>query len=152
MTRLFQKLMLVGLLGALTVPAVAYAQNRPMGPGGDRPNKTQLWDRLNLSSEQRQQITSIREQDKDQNTRLRDQIKAAQTQLRQLWAGNASDAQITQQRNQLNALKQQAQELRFQQSLKLRAVLTPDQRQQLEQLRSERRQQWRDRTKTQTQS
>lgn len=150
MTRLFQKLMLVSLLGVLTVPAVAHAQNRPMGPGGDRPNKTQLWNNLNLTPEQRQQITSIREQDKDQYTRLREQIKAAQTQLRQLWASDASDAQITQQQNQLNALKQQAQQLRSQQSLKLRAVLTPAQRQQLEQQRSERRQQWRDRSRTQS--
>lgn len=145
MSRLIQKLALVGLLGALTLPTVAHAQ---AGPGGNRPDKTQRWEQLNLSPEQRQQLSSLREQDKEQMTRLREQIKAAQTQLRQLWAGNASDTELTQQQAQLNTLKQQAQQLRFQQSLKLRAVLTPEQRQQLQQQRSERRQQWRDRSGT----
>lgn len=145
MSRLIQKLALVGLLGALTLPTVAHAQT---GPGGNRPDKTQRWEQLNLSPEQRQQLSSLREQDKEQMTRLREQIKAAQTQLRQLWTGNASDTELTQQQAQLNTLKQQAQQLRFQQSLKLRAVLTPEQRQQLQQQRSERRQQWRDRSGT----
>lgn len=142
MSRLLQKLALVSLLGALTLPAVAHAQ---ANPNGDRPNRMQRWEQLNLTPEQRQQLSSLREQDKAQLKQLREQIKAAQTQLRQLWASNASEAQLSQQQAQLNVLKQQAQQLRFQQSLKLRAILTPEQRQQLQQQRSERRQQWRER-------
>lgn len=142
MSRLIQKLALVGLLGALAIPTIAHAQ---AGPGGNRPERMQRWERLNLTPEQRQRLSGIREQDKAEMKRLREQIKAAETQLQQLWASNASDAQLTQQQAQVNALKQQAQQLRFQQSLKLRAVLTPEQRQQFAQQRSERRQQWRDR-------
>lgn len=148
MSRLIQKLALVSLLGSLAIPAVAHAQ---AGPGGNRPERMQRWEQLNLTPQQRQQISSIREQDKTQMTRLREQIRAAETQLRQLWAGNASEAQLTQQKAQLNALRQQAEQLRFQQGLKLRAVLTPEQRQKLEQQRAERMQQWRDRLKNQPQ-
>ncbi len=94
--------------------------------GGDR------WmSNLNLSAEQQQQIEQIRQSSQDEFERLREQTRQAREQMRQLMSSNASDSQLRNQHRQLQELNQQMGNLRFEQMLKIRAVLTEAQRREL---------------------
>jgi periplasmic protein CpxP/Spy len=83
---------------------------------------------LNLTAEQQTQIKTIRDQEKTASESLRQQMKTAREQLGTLMAGNASDAQLRQQHDQVRQLGQQLGDRRFDTMLKIRNVLTPEQR------------------------
>jgi periplasmic protein CpxP/Spy len=83
---------------------------------------------LNLTAEQQAQIKTIREQEKTASQSLRQQMQTARKQLGTLMAGNASDAQLRQQHDQVRQLDQQLGDRRFDTMLKIRSVLTPEQR------------------------
>ncbi len=96
-------------------------QGNGQGRGGDRC----------LSAEQQQQIEQIRQSSQDEFERLREQTRQAREQMRQLMSSNASDSQLRNQHRQLQELNQQMGNLRFEQMLKIRAVLTEAQRREL---------------------
>jgi periplasmic protein CpxP/Spy len=83
---------------------------------------------LNLTPEQQAQIKAIRDQERTASADLRQQMKAARDQLGTLMAGNADDAQLRQQHGQVQQLMQQMGDRRFDTMLKIRAILTPEQR------------------------
>jgi periplasmic protein CpxP/Spy len=83
---------------------------------------------LNLTAEQQAQIKTIRDQEKTDSESLRQQMKTAREQLGALMTGNASDAQLRQQHDQVRQLGQQLGDRRFDTMLKIRSVLTPEQR------------------------
>lgn len=99
----------------------------------------QMFERLNLTSEQKQRMQAIRDQYKDQLSQRRQALRQAQQELMNLMAGTAPDSQIREKHRQVMALKQQMSELQFESMLAMRAILTPQQRQQLSQLMQERR-------------
>ena len=124
------------VLTVLTVSlgsAIALAVSHPLLPqvvaqNTDRPNRPHRrmsrWiQQLNLSPEQMQQMQAIRNQYKDR-------MSQAQQQLQDLMAGNASEDQILAQYNQVETLRQQLGRVRFESMLKMRQVLTPEQRRQ----------------------
>lgn len=83
---------------------------------------------LNLTTQQQADIKAIRDQEKTGSEGLRQQMKTAHDQLETLMSGNASDAQIRSQYQQVQQIKQQLGDRRFDTMLKIRNVLTPEQR------------------------
>jgi periplasmic protein CpxP/Spy len=96
-------------------------------------------EQLNLSTDQKAQIKQIRDQERSASEGLRQQMKAAAEKQKSLMTGNATDDQLRQQHREIQALRQQVSERRFDTMLKIRQVLTPEQRVKAAQLMQERR-------------
>jgi periplasmic protein CpxP/Spy len=115
-------------------------QNAPArGDRGKRGWGDKWQEQLNLSADQKAQIKQIRDQEQSAAQSLRQQMKTAFEKQQSLMAGNASDDQIRQQRREVQALRQQAEDRRFDTMLKIRQVLTPEQRTKAAQLMKEHR-------------
>ncbi|NJR49148.1 MAG: Spy/CpxP family protein refolding chaperone [Leptolyngbyaceae cyanobacterium CSU_1_3] len=106
-------------------PDGAIAQNLPSSrPGG------MGWLRdLNLSSEQMQQMRSIRGRYKNQLMSKRQAARQAQQELRSLMSGGATAGQIREKYRQAQTLHQQLADTQFNSLLEMREILTPQQRQ-----------------------
>jgi Spy/CpxP family protein refolding chaperone len=114
----------------------AIAQLPPSSPDQPDAEGTRLppWaDAINLSTQQRQQIQALHQQTKNDTQALRQQLQQAEQQLRSLLAGNASDDQLRQLHQQIQPLRQQLDDKRFDMLLAERQILTPEQRTQLAQ-------------------
>lgn len=97
-------------------------------------------ERLNLSSEQRQDIEDIRNQYQEETQGLRQEMREAKQQLQQLMSSNASDGDLRSQHDRVTDLHQEMAQTRFEQMLEIRSVLTPEQREQWAGQMQERRQ------------
>jgi len=86
---------------------------------------------IGLSDEQRSRIQSIRQEDKQAIAEVRNQLDAETRQLRVLFEGSATDEQLRQQHARVLAQRQQLERMRFENFLRIRGVLTPEQRSQL---------------------
>lgn len=121
--------------------AVAFTQLNPLQPQAiaqnrgesDRPDKGMpRWIQdLNLTPEQTQQMQAIRDRYKDQMTQRAQALRQAQRELGDLMAGDASKDQIRTKYNQVQTLKQQLGQVRFESMLEMRDVLTSEQRRQM---------------------
>lgn len=100
----------------------------------------QLMNALNPTPEQQQQLQGIRQEYQGKMQQQQQQMRQIQKELNELMSGNASESQIRQKHDQLMVLKQQMGQLQFDMMLKMREVLTPEQRSQLADLMQERRQ------------
>jgi periplasmic protein CpxP/Spy len=115
-------------------------QNEPKRGMRDKKGWGDKWqEQLNLSADQKAKVKTIRDQEKSSSESLRQQIKAAAEKERSLMAGTASDDQIRQQHRETQALHQQMETQRFETMLKIRAVLTPEQRTKAAQFQKEHR-------------
>lgn len=93
---------------------------------------------LNLSPEQRQSIQQIRQTDGAQVQKLRQDVRASRMQLRTLVNNDAPDVQIQQELDRLLQLQSQLTRLRIGNWIKIRKVLTPEQKVQIrDQLKAE---------------
>ena len=93
---------------------------------------------LNLSPEQRQSIQQIRQTDGAQVQKLRQDLRASRMQLRTLVNNDAPDVQIQQELDRLLQLQSQLTRLRIGNWIKIRKVLTPEQKVQIrDQLKAE---------------
>lgn len=99
-----------------------------------RPNrgrgKAQLFQELNLAPEQTQQIEAIRNQYQDQISQRKQAVRQARQELVELMASTASQNQIREKYRQVETLKQQVADIKFESMLAMREVLTPEQRRQ----------------------
>ncbi|MBW4651106.1 MAG: Spy/CpxP family protein refolding chaperone [Kastovskya adunca ATA6-11-RM4] len=118
----------------LTAEITQKSGRNPLGERSDR-----LMQQLNLTSEQQQQLQAIRERDQGQMRQQRQALHQEKQQLMQLMAGNATEAEIRTQHNQVKALQQQLGDARFESMLAMRNVLTPEQRSRFAQLMQQRR-------------
>jgi periplasmic protein CpxP/Spy len=84
---------------------------------------------LNLSPEQRQSIQQIRQTDGAQVRRLRQDVRASRMQLRMLV--NAPEVQIQRELDRLLQLQSQLTRLQISNLVKIRKVLTPEQKAQV---------------------
>ncbi len=89
---------------------------------------------LNLSDEQQERIQKIHEQGKKEMEELRPQLMAADEKMRSLLESDSSSDQLHQQHQQIQKLRQQADDKHFEMMLAERQVLTPEQRAQLAKL------------------
>jgi Spy/CpxP family protein refolding chaperone len=139
-------LMIVGLspLTVLALPQDSFSETpwlAQRGPGGGRGER---WlQQLNLSPQQQQQLSAIRQKYRGQMEPLRQQLRANQDELRRLMASDSANAaNIRAKHDQIAGLRQQLDQLRFESMLESREILSPEQRQQLAQLMNTRRAKW----------
>ena len=97
-----------------------------------------LFQELELSDEQSEQIEAIRSESETENEALRQQMQTERQQMRSLLAEETSTEQLQQQHQQLQDLEQQLGDRRFTTMLEIREVLTPEQRAELAELRQPR--------------
>ncbi len=134
------------LLAVLSLsPVAAYAQPSPSAPpqqGGMYKQERGMHklDQLGLSPQQEEQIRALREQEKQKNgpliaqaRDLREQAKAARE--------SGDQAKLQSVRSQMQTLKPRLQEARADYKQKLDAILTPEQRTKLDQMRAEHKEQ-----------
>ena len=106
-----------------------------------RPNRHQAkFQELNLTPEQTQQIQTIESRYEDQMAQRKQAVRQAKQELVDLMAGTASESQVRQKYRQVEALKQQVADIRFDSMLAMREVLTPEQRRQFAEGMQNRRQ------------
>ncbi|TAD74277.1 MAG: periplasmic heavy metal sensor [Oscillatoriales cyanobacterium] len=103
------------------------------GPGGG------MLRGLNLSAEQTQKLSQVREQFRNRMQQQRQSVETARQEMGRLMSGSASTDQLRQQHNRIQAEMQKMGDLRFESMLAMREILTPAQRQQLAQRMQERR-------------
>ncbi|BAZ45795.1 hypothetical protein NIES4102_28210 [Chondrocystis sp. NIES-4102] len=101
---------------------------------GREPKIERLMDKLDLTTEQSQQIDAIKEEEKTQTEALREQMDVEKDKMRSLLSSDANSDQLRQQHQTIQALDQQLKDNHFETMLKMREVLTPDQRAQLSEL------------------
>ncbi|MEB3336474.1 MAG: Spy/CpxP family protein refolding chaperone [Leptolyngbyaceae bacterium] len=102
---------------------------------------------LNLTPEQTKKMQEIRNQSKTQISERRQAVQQAQEELRSLMSGTAPRSQIQDKFRQVQALRQQAAELQFNNLLEMREVLTPEQRRKFAEAMENRRSNWGNRPK-----
>jgi protein CpxP len=111
----------------------------PQPPGPPMQDGGQLFDKLNLTADQKQKMQAIRNQYKDKITQHRESIVKANQELTNMMNGNSSDTQLREKHRQVVAQAQQMADLQFDMMLAMRQILTPEQRRQLAQMMQERR-------------
>jgi Spy/CpxP family protein refolding chaperone len=84
---------------------------------------------LNLTSQQLQKIKEIRNQSKQQIVRKSQEIRQRQQELHDLIAGTATKEQVRGKYNQIELIKQQLADTQFENTLAIREILNPEQRQ-----------------------
>ncbi len=144
--------LLAGAMGmsVLLPPAPALARGQWAHAGQMRggshagehgPMMESMFERLNLSAEQRDKIKSLRRQGQERTKAQREQLNAKRQELHQLVrsVGASRDQAIAKQR-EVNALQNQLSEARMTSWFDMRAVLTPEQLAQLAQLDPRKRQ------------
>ena len=115
-----------------------------MGRRGKRGMK-QIFQKLNLSTEQQERIKAIREESKQSNSSLRQEMRQAREEMGKLMASDTNDDELKQQHEKIQTLKQQLGTQRFETMLKIRQVLTPEQRTEMAELKQQRWQNRRER-------
>jgi Spy/CpxP family protein refolding chaperone len=152
-----KKIILVGLLTGLTLAGTALPSRAEMnlnlnsldtseqliaqwGWGGKEGGQGKLMESLDLSATQKQQLEAIRQKYQAQMKSVSEQLRTNQNELRTLMSGNGSDNDIRAKHTQVNNLRQQLGEMRFNSMMESRQVLTPAQRQKFSQLMQENRQ------------
>ncbi len=99
------------------------------GDSGDR------WlQELNLTLEQSERIKAIKEQSWENMSSLKEQMGAAREEMRSLMAGTGTPQQLRQQHQQIQGLRNQLSNQRFETILAIREVLTPQQRNKMAEL------------------
>ncbi|MEH2177611.1 Spy/CpxP family protein refolding chaperone [Nostoc sp.] len=85
---------------------------------------------LNLTSQQLQQIKEIRHQSKQQIAQKSQEIRQRQQELHDLIAGTtATKEQVRDKYNQIKLVKRQLADIQFENTLAIREILNPEQRQ-----------------------
>lgn len=148
-TRRFGQMMLLttACLGlGFSTPSLAQTQTPPANPGSEQPmrgrGRDDLLQQLNLTPEQTRQIAEIRQRSKGKMQQTRQNLRQARQELNQMIGSQqASDRDIQEKFRQVQNLQQDMSNLRMENLIAIRRVLTPEQRQQYATLMQQRRQQ-----------
>lgn len=97
-------------------------------------------EQLDLSDEQKAEIKAIHEQAKADTEDLRGEMREAKEAMKNLFANDASENQLRRQHQAVQNLHQELGTERFETMLKVRRVLTPEQRARMVELRQQRHQ------------
>ncbi len=126
-------------------PSYAIAQETSEKPNKEefrKRRREQFRQQLNLTSEQAAEIDQIREQSKQDKESKRDALRAARDEMQTLMASDASDDELRAQHRVLQDLRREMGEARFETKLKIRQVLTPEQRTKMAELQQQRKGRW----------
>lgn len=108
---------------------------------GDSGGGGQLFQQLNLTPEQAQTLQAIQQEYQGQISQHRNLLRQAQQELETLMAGDATEAELRAKHQQVKTLMQQMGDLQFESLLKMREVLTLQQRRLIIELMEERKEQ-----------
>jgi protein CpxP len=126
------------LLGLTALPVLAQPQ-----PGRRferlEERKGRLIEELNLSPQQQQQLEAIRQQRRGEIENLKQRMQQLRQEMDQLLSTNAPESSIRAKFTEIQAVKQKMAEVRFEQMLATREILTPEQRVKFRELMSRRR-------------
>jgi protein CpxP len=115
----------------------ASAQGNYRG-GGSRQGR--VMDRLNLTPEQKQRMQTIHKETQEQMKPLRQEMRQAQQERKSLLQNNnASTQQLQGNFDKIQGIKNRIAQIQFNRMTKMRDVLTPEQRSQMEKMMQERR-------------
>ena len=92
-------------------------------------------EQLNLNDEQKDQLKQIRQTSKGQRKILRQAVRAAHEGLDQALETNQSESEIRAAFDALEEKKSAISRFRFEHMMKIRSILTPDQRAEFQRLR-----------------
>lgn len=146
MTRTLALTGILMMAAVLVVPS-AYAQGRGYGYGGwdgegrgDRNFSCRGVDRLDLSDEQAEMIVALKDAYQMQADPLRDALEQQRDELRALWDAEVTDNEaIRAQMDAMDPNRQALREMRVEFKLDVFKVLTPEQRDELQEFREDRR-------------
>ncbi|MDP9361977.1 MAG: Spy/CpxP family protein refolding chaperone [Acidobacteriota bacterium] len=116
----------------------AAKQSRGLGRHEGRGLRRAMAQKLNLADAQKTQLHQLRETTRQQNQQLFTDARAKRQELRSLMKAN--DPRASEVKAQLEALRPQLEAARQQQHTAFLSILTPEQRTQLEQWKSQRQQ------------
>ncbi len=96
---------------------------------------------LDLSAEQRKELKEFRKSSKESKKTTRAEIKSLREQMKKSFQSNASESSLKSMHEKLKTLRSNMADFRFNKMLKIRSILTPDQRAKFYELRSKRKKQ-----------
>lgn len=102
-------------------------------------DRDKLAEKLNLTAEQKQEMSQIKTKYEPQMKTLREEMGAEREKLRTMMRNNESTENIRSQNQVISSLGEKMRTLGFESMLEMREVLTPAQRDQFAQLMQERR-------------
>lgn len=105
---------------------------------GDR-KRGKVFKELGLSSEQMDKVKSLRKEDKGSGKEIRKSIKEKREQIKKAFASSASDSDLRALHEDIKKLRLQKDDARFEKMLKIRSILTPEQRVKFQELKSKNR-------------
>jgi Spy/CpxP family protein refolding chaperone len=98
-----------------------------------------LMERLNLTSQQQQQMQSIRTKYQPEMDNIQEQMRVEREKMSMMMRNNESQNNLRSQHQKISALQQKMNNLRFESMLETREVLTPEQRQQFSAMMGQKR-------------
>jgi periplasmic protein CpxP/Spy len=136
-------------LAALMVTGIAFYLPTTIAPVIAQEQKSErrqaFLQQLSLTPEQTQQIKALQDQNQPARQSNMQRLKQLNQEMQALLAGNAANFQITAKFDEIQGLRQQAARAHFEQTLKVREILNPEQRQKFSQLIQSKRDKFRDR-------
>jgi Spy/CpxP family protein refolding chaperone len=114
-------------------PGHGMGHGKGMGPGGGF--GPQMAEQLELTDAQKDQMDDMRAAHQKQMIRQRADLKIARLELRELIRGDADRATINSKIDQIGKLETDLEKARVSHRLDMRDILTPEQREKLEDLR-----------------
>jgi len=135
---------------AIAVPTVIGQNNIPTPnqtapqPSSKQGGYSDPLAQLNLTPDQTTQIKAIRDRNQPTREANMQRIKQLKQEMQTLLSSNAANFQITAKYDEIQAFKQQISSARLDQTLKIRAILTPEQRQKLSQISQNKRDKFRE--------
>ncbi|MGF1603725.1 MAG: Spy/CpxP family protein refolding chaperone [Thermosynechococcaceae cyanobacterium] len=146
---------LTGTVAYLTTPQSALAESGqptllaqsatpPTQEKGDKrwgkgKGREQMFEQLNLTDTQKAEIEQIRQAARSSREGKREEMRAARDKMQELYASNASAEDLRAQYQTTQSLREASSAERFETKLKIRDVLTPEQRTQLVELMKQKR-------------
>lgn len=101
------------------------------------PNQDRMFEKLDLSEEQRKKLAEIRKSNAEKVKALQEKLKEAHQKLDSSLDSDASEDVLKKQHQALQDLQNEMSDLRFENILAVRKVLTPEQRKKFSEMRKQ---------------
>jgi len=115
-----------------TLPFLAFSFDAEARGRGGKMNReggpAEMMKELNLSAEQREKLVEIRKANRAKMETLRDKMNDFHKKMEEALQSNASADEARKLHKEYRPLRQEMEDQRFEQILKVREILTPDQR------------------------
>jgi Spy/CpxP family protein refolding chaperone len=121
----------------LTLSTSSFAEGKRRG-GAKRVGK--ILKQLELTQEQKEQFKKFRQETKTNRKSKREEIKSLRAEMKKSFQSDASESSLRSLHEKLKNLRSQMADFRFNKMIKIRSILTTEQRAKFNQLRAEQKQ------------